>query len=144
MKKSTRFALPDEVGKKWCVVDAAGKPLGRLSSRVAWLLMGKHKPKYSPHVECGDFVVVVNAEKVHLTGRKEEQKLYQWHTGYPGGLKQRRASEMRAKQPTKLVEWSVRGMLPKTRLGKRMFHRLKVYAGPDHPHAAQSPEAVEL
>ena len=131
-----------EIEHQWFVVDAAEVPLGRLSTLVARLLMGKHKPTWAPHIDTGDFVIVVNAEKAVLTGRKEEQKLYRHHTSYPGGLKTRTAGQMRQRRPIKLVEEAVWGMLPKSKLGRQMRRKLKVYAGPDHPHQAQKPVAL--
>ena len=128
-----------EIEHQWFVVDAAGVPLGRLSSLVARLLMGKHKPTWAPHIDTGDFVIVVNAEKSVLTGRKEEQKVYYHHSGYPGGMKKETAADRRRRRPSKLVEEAVWGMLPKTRLGRKQLKKLKVYAGPEHPHQAQQP-----
>lgn len=128
-----------EIEHQWFVVDAAGLPLGRLSSLVARLLMGKHKPTWAPHIDTGDFVIVVNAEKTVLTGRKEEQKVYYHHSGYPGGMKSETAADRRRRRPSKLVEEAVWGMLPKTRLGRKQLKKLKVYAGPEHPHQAQQP-----
>jgi large subunit ribosomal protein L13 len=128
-----------EIEHQWFVLDAAGVPLGRLSTQVAHLLMGKHKPTWAPHIDTGDFVIVINAEKTVLTGRKEEQKLYRRHTGYPGGLKSVTAGELRQRRPTKLVEEAVWGMLPKGKLGRKQLKKLKVYAGPEHPHQAQQP-----
>lgn len=136
----TYFAKPAEVTRKWYVVDAAGKTLGRLAARVAMVLRGKHKPTFTPHVDTGDHVVIVNAAKVHLTADKFRTKVYTYHTGYPGGLKQITAEHLHAKNPTALLERAVKGMLPKTPLGKQMARKLKVYAGPDHPHQAQRPE----
>ena len=135
---------PSEIERTWHVVDAAGMPLGRLSTHVARLLTGKHKPTYAPHMDTGDFVVVVNAEKVALTGRKEEQKVYHRHSGRPGGLKSETAAELRARRPTKMVENAVWGMMPKHRLGRRQIRKLKVYTGPDHPHQAQQPAPFDL
>jgi large subunit ribosomal protein L13 len=135
---------PADVDRRWHVVDAEGIALGRLSSRVAQLLMGKHKPTYAPHMDMGDFVIVVNAEKTVLTGRKEEQKVYYRHSGRPGSLKQETAGERRARRPALLVEEAVRRMLPKNRLGRAMFRKLKVYAGPQHPHEAQQPQPFDV
>lgn len=126
-----------ELRKDWHVVDAAGRPLGRVASEVAVLLRGKHKPDYEPHLDGGDFVIIVNAGKVRLSGRKAEQKVYYRHSGYPGNLRQRTFAEQMARRPELVLERAVRGMLPKGPLGKRMRRHLKVYAGPDHPHAAQ-------
>jgi large subunit ribosomal protein L13 len=132
-----------EIEHQWFVVDAAGVPLGRLSTLVAQRLMGKHKPTWAPHIDVGDFIIVVNAEKTVLTGRKEEQKMYHRHTGYPGGLKSATAGEIRQRRPTKLVEEAVRGMLPKSKLGRQLARKLKVYAGPEHPHQAQQPTPLD-
>ncbi|HWP35326.1 MAG TPA: 50S ribosomal protein L13 [Thermodesulfobacteriota bacterium] len=130
--------------RRWYLVDADRQVLGRLASRVAALLKGKHKPTFAPHVDGGDFVVVVNAARIRLTGRKLEDKVYYRHSGYPGGLKVRTAGDLLATRPERLVELAVRGMLPKNKLGRRMLARLKVYPGPDHPHAAQRPEPLVL
>ncbi|HWP98952.1 MAG TPA: 50S ribosomal protein L13 [Vicinamibacterales bacterium] len=132
------------VERRWYVVDAEGKTLGRLASVVARRLMGKHKPTFTPFLDGGDFVIVVNAARVRLTGRKEERKIYRRHSGYEGGLREERAKDVRARQPVRLVEEAVRGMLPKTKLGDAMYRKLKVYAGPEHPHAAQRPERLEI
>jgi large subunit ribosomal protein L13 len=130
--------------RKWHVIDANGLVLGRVATRAARLLMGKHRPTYTTFLDTGDHVVVVNADRVKLTGRKEEQKLYRKHSGYEGGLREERAKDVRARRPVKLVEEAVRGMLPKTTLGDAMYRKLKVYAGPDHPHAAQKPTKLEV
>ncbi len=135
---------PAEVRRRWFVVDAQGKVLGRLASQVAAILRGKHKPTFTPHVDGGDFVIVVNAEKVRLTGRKLERKVYYWHTGYPGGIKSATAGELLQTKPEELFRLAVQRMLPKTPLGRRMLRKLKVYRGPDHPHAAQQPEKLEV
>jgi large subunit ribosomal protein L13 len=132
-----------EIEHEWFVVDAATVPLGRLSTLVASRLMGKHKPTWAPHIDVGDFVIVVNAEKAILTGRKEEQKMYHRHSGYPGGLKSATAGQLRQRKPTKLVEEAVRGMLPKSKLGRQLARKLKVYAGPEHPHQAQQPKPLD-
>jgi len=129
----------DEIDKHWHLFDASGRVLGRLATEVAVLLRGKHKPIFSPHLDTGDFVVVINAEKVMLTGKKLKDKLYHRHTGYPGGLKTTTAEQMLRKHPTRVVEYAVRGMLPKTKLGDALFRKLKVYAGAAHPHASQRP-----
>jgi large subunit ribosomal protein L13 len=129
------------VERQWHVIDAEGQVLGRISTEAARLLQGKHKAIYTPYIDTGDHVVIVNAAKVRLTGRKEEQKLYRYHSGYEGGVREERAKEVRAKQPTRIVEEAVRGMLPKTKMGEAMWRKLKVYAGPEHPHAAQKPKA---
>jgi large subunit ribosomal protein L13 len=133
---------PDEIDKRWHLIDASGQVLGRLASRVAVLLRGKHKPTFSPHLDTGDFVVVINASKIVLTGRKRRDKVYYRHSGYPGGLKAATAEEMLQKHPTRVIEAAVRGMLPKTKLGDALFRKLKVYAGATHPHAAQGPVPV--
>jgi large subunit ribosomal protein L13 len=133
-----------DVQREWYVVDATGQTLGRLATRVAHILRGKHKPTYSPSADAGDFVVVVNADKIHVTGRKMEQKLYYRFTGYPGGLRSTPLRDLLQKHPERVIEHAVRGMLPKNRLGRRMFKKLKVYAGPDHPHTAQQPKPLEL
>jgi large subunit ribosomal protein L13 len=126
------------------VIDADGAVLGRIATAAARLLQGKHKPAYTPFIDTGDHVVVINAAKVKLTGRKEDQKIYRQHSGYEGGLREERARIVRARKPEKLVEDAVRGMLPKTKLGEAMYRKLKVYAGPDHPHAAQKPMKLEV
>ncbi|NLU35887.1 MAG: 50S ribosomal protein L13 [Clostridiales bacterium] len=140
----TYMAKSETVERKWYVVDAKGKTLGRLASEVAKILRGKHKPTFTPHVDTGDFVIVINAEQVEVTGKKAEKKLYRWHSGYPGGLKERTFNEMIEKKPTEVVYRAVKGMLPKNRLGRKMIKKLKVYAGPDHKHEAQQPELLEL
>jgi large subunit ribosomal protein L13 len=138
------MAKSGEVAAKWLVVDAEDKILGRLATKVAMILMGKHRPEYTPHVDTGDFVVIINAEKIRMTGKKWTDKQYDWYTGYPGGHKSYSAEEMREKHPHKIVFEAIRRMLPKTRLGKDMLTKLKVYAGPEHPHQAQQPEKLEL
>jgi large subunit ribosomal protein L13 len=130
--------------KRWYVVDAEGQTLGRIASVIAATLRGKNNPAYTPHADMGDFVVVVNAEKVVLTGKKETQKLYSRHSGYPGGLRRRSVRDVRASHPERIIENAVRGMLPGNVLGRRQFRKLKVYAGPDHPHAMQQPEALPI
>lgn len=139
----TISAREQDIQRNWYVIDAQGQTLGRLASRVATLLRGKHKPEYTPHVDCGDYVIVVNAEKIHVTGQKMSQKMYYRHSGYPGGLKQVTLRNQLNKFPTRVIESAVRGMLPKNRLGRKMFKKLKVYAGPEHPHQAQQPQAME-
>jgi large subunit ribosomal protein L13 len=134
----------ERVARKWHLVDADGKVLGRLAARVATLLIGKHKPDYAPHLDVGDHVVVINAAKVHLTGQKPAAKLYRWHSGYIGGLREVRAETMLQTHPERVVEWAVQGMLPKTRLGRAMAKKLKVYPGREHPHAAQRPTPLDL
>lgn len=132
-----------EVQRDWYVIDAAGHTLGRLATQIATLLRGKHKPTFSPNLDGGDFVVVVNAEKVRLTGRKVDQKIYYRHSGYPGGLKSVPYRRMLATHPDRILRFAVKGMLPKTRLGRRQLVKLKIYAGPTHPHAAQQPTVYE-
>ena len=129
---------------RWHIIDAEGQVLGRLASLAAKLLQGKNKPTYTPFIDTGDHVVVVNAAKVKLTGRKEDQKIYRQHSGYEGGLREERARLVRARKPVKLVEDAVHGMLPKTKMGEAMYRKLKVYAGPDHPHSAQKPSKLEV
>ncbi len=144
MKKYTYSAKRDDIQKKWWVVDAEGMVLGRLASVVAARLRGKHNPLFTPHVDCGDFVVVVNADKIMLTGRKRQQKMYYHHSGYIGGLKEITAEKLLEKRPEDLVRFAVKGMLPKNSLGRSMFGKLKVYAGNDHPHQAQQPQALDV
>lgn len=129
---------------KWHVIDANGQVLGRIATVAARLLQGKHKATYTPFIDTGDHIVVVNAKSVKLTGRKEDQKIYRQHSGYEGGLREERARVVRAKRPERLIEEAVRGMLPKTKMGEAMYRKLKVYAGPDHPHAAQKPTKLEV
>lgn len=140
----TYVATPTAITRRWHVIDAAGKPLGRVATAAARLLQGKHKAIYTPFIDTGDHVVIVNAAAVKLTGRKEDQKLYRRHSGHPGGLREERARVVRQRRPERLLEEGVRGMLPKTRLGDAMFRKLKVYAGQDHPHAAQQPTVYEV
>lgn len=140
---STYMARPAEVTRKWYVIDAAGVPLGRVATAAAMLLRGKHKPIYTPHIDTGDYVIIVNAEKAVLTGRKLDQKIYFRHSGYEGGLKRTVYRQLMAKKPEFAVEKAVRGMLPHNRLGRAMFKKLKVYRGAEHPHAAQQPEVWE-
>ena len=128
----------------WLVVDASEQILGRVASKVAHILRGKHKPLYTPHADCGDFVVIVNAEKIKVTGNKLEQKTYYRHTGYPGGIKSVVLSDLLDNKPTQVLEKAIKGMLPRTKLGRQMFRKLKVYEGQDHPHAAQCPKILEL
>ncbi|MFQ5526143.1 MAG: 50S ribosomal protein L13 [Thermoanaerobaculia bacterium] len=144
MNSRTYSPKSGEVERRWYVVDADGQTLGRLSTRIARVLTGKHKPQYAPHIDTGDFVVVVNAEKTVLTGNKEQDKMYYRHSTYPGGLKEENAASLRARRPQRLIEKSVWGMLPKNKMGRAQLRKLKVYAGPDHPHAAQQPEALSL
>ena len=142
--EKTYVTKKEDIQREWYVVDATGQTLGRLATQVARRLRGKHKPIYSPSVDTGDYVIVVNAEKVHVTGRKLDQKIYYRHSGYPGGLKQITLRDLLQKHPSRVIKHAVRGMLPKNRLGRRMFRKLKVYAGPDHPHEAQQPRQLEL
>ena len=137
--KKTYAPKRSEIEKKWFVVDAAGVPLGRLSSQIARILQGKHKPTWAPYIDSGDFVVVVNAEKTVLTGKKDEQKVYYRHSGRPGALKQETAAQIRKRIPERLVELAVKGMLPKGKLGRQQYRKLKVYKGAEHPHQAQQP-----
>ena len=134
----------EEIERNWYIVDAQGETLGRLASRIAPILKGKHKPVYTPHLDCGDFVIIVNAEKVRVTGRKMDQKLYYRHSGYPGGLSSISLKDQLAKHPERVLQAAIRGMLPKNKLGRRMLKKLKVYAGDSHPHQAQQPKPLEL
>ena len=140
----TYMAKPHEVQRDWVVIDAEGKTLGRLATEVANLIRGKYKPQFTPHVDTGDFVIVINAEKIELTGKKLQQKIYYHHSRYPGGLKEKVAGELRENNPEKMIEFAVRGMLPKNRLGKRLFTKLFVYRGSEHPHQAQQPKVWEI
>jgi large subunit ribosomal protein L13 len=144
MPTKTYSAKPGEIAREWYVVDAAGQTLGRLATRIADTLRGKRKPQYTPHVDTGDFVIVVNAEKIAVTGNKLEQKRYYRHSGYPGGLKSRSLAEQLERRPTEVIRTAVRGMLPKNRLARRQLTKLKVYAGPEHPHASQNPQPLDL
>jgi large subunit ribosomal protein L13 len=141
-----KTTIPSLVGieRQWHLIDAEEAVLGRLASKAASILMGKHRPRYTPFLDTGDHVVVVNAEKVRLTGRKEEQKIYRRHSGYPGGLSEIQARKVRATRPVRMVEEAIQGMLPKTKLGKQMYRKLQVYAGPKHPHDAQKPVALTV
>ena len=139
---STQFPSGNDIKRNWYVVDAEHAALGRVASKAAGLLMGKHKPLYTPFLDTGDHVVVINAAKVRLTGNKEAEKIYRHHTGYPGGLREVSARKLRATSPVRMVELAVAGMLPKTKLGKHMIRKLKVYAGAEHPHAAQMPAPI--
>ncbi len=138
------MARPHEVERKWHLIDAEGQTLGRLATEIARVLRGKNKPQYTPHVDTGDFVVVVNAEKVVVTGKKAEQKVYYRHTGYPGGLKETSYEVMLERKPTEILRKAVRGMMPRTRLGRQQLRKLKIYAGPEHPHEAQDPQPYEV
>ncbi len=140
----TFVASARSADSRWHVIDANGQVLGRVSTLAAKLLQGKHKPVYTPFIDTGDHVVVVNAAQVKLTGRKEDQKMYRRHSGYEGGLREERATVVRKRQPIRMVEEAIRGMLPKSKMGDAMYRKLKVYAGPDHPHAAQQPMKIEV
>ena len=142
--KNSYMQKKEEVVRNWYVIDAEGISLGRLAAKVSNVLQGKHKPTYTPHVDCGDNVIVVNAEKINLTGNKLNDKIYYNHSGYTGGLRERTAKEMVEKYPVEMIERAVKGMLPKTRLGRQMYKKLFVYAGNEHPHAAQQPEVMEV
>lgn len=141
---STYMAKPESVERKWYIVDAKGKTLGRLASEVAKVLRGKHKPEFTPHIDTGDFVIVINASQVELTGQKLTNKFYYRHSGYPSGLKQISAKDLREKRPERMIELAVKGMLPKGSLGRKQFKKLKVYAGSEHPHAAQQPIELQV
>ena len=138
------IAKPHEVERKWYVVDAEGKTLGRVASQVATVLRGKNKPTFTPHVDCGDYVIVINAEKVEVTGKKRKEKVYKHHTGYPGGLRETTFDKLIAKKPEEIIRHAVKGMMPKGKLGRQMYKKLKVYGGPEHDHAAQKPEKLEF
>ncbi len=140
----TYTAKPGEIQRDWYVVDAEGKTLGRLSTKIADVLRGKNKAVFTPHVDTGDFVIVVNAGKVRVTGKKLDDKMVRWHSGYPGGLKERTLREQLERRPTEVIRKAVKGMLPKNKLAAQQITKLKLYAGPDHPHAAQSPKQLEL
>ena len=140
----TYVASTEDRDRQWVVVDAEGQTLGRLATRIADALRGKRKPTYTPHIDVGDFVVVVNAEKISVTGAKRTEKLYHRHSGYPGGLRSRTLTEMLEKRPEEVIRLAVKGMLPKNRLGRKQLTKLKVYAGPEHPHAAQQPRKLEI
>ena len=140
----TYNAKPGEVERRWYVVDAEGQNLGRLATRIADTLRGKNKPQFTPHVDTGDFVVVVNAEKITVTGKKLDEKIYYRHSGYPGGLKQRTLREQLDRRPTEVLRTAVKGMLPKNKLAARQLTKLKIYAGPEHPHTAQAPQPLEV
>ena len=142
--KNSYMQKKEDVVRTWYVIDAEGISLGRLAAKVSNVLQGKHKPTYTPHVDCGDNVIVVNAEKVNLTGNKLNDKMYYNHSGYTGGLRERTAKEMIEKYPVEMIERAVKGMLPKTRLGRQMYKKLFVYAGNEHPHTAQKPEVMKV
>jgi len=141
---STPFPSKKTLNPEWHVIDAEGQVLGRLATRIATVLMGKHKPGYTPFLDCGDHVVVVNADKIVLTGNKMNDKIYYRYSGYPGGIKEARARRVMRENPTRILESAVRGMVPKTALGRQMFSKLRVYAGPEHPHEAQQPQPYSL
>ena len=138
------IAKPSDIDRKWYVIDAEGKTLGKLAVEAAMILRGKKKPIYTPHIDTGDYVIVINAEKVAVTGKKREEKIYKHHSGYPGGLKETTFEKMMEKHPTEAVRHAVKGMMPNGKLGRQMFKKLKVYAGPEHNHAAQKPEVLDI
>lgn len=140
----TFSAKPETVKRDWFVVDATDKTLGRLATEIASRLRGKHKPEYTPHVDTGDYIIVINAEKVHVSGRKATDKRYHWHTGFPGGIKDTTFEKLIQEAPERVIQTAVKGMLPKNPLGRAMFRKLKVFAGGQHPHAAQQPLALEI
>ena len=140
----TFVATPENRERNWLVVDAAGQTLGRLATQIADTLRGKHKPEYTPHCDVGDFVIVLNAEKIAVTGKKREQKLYYRHSGYPGGLRTRTLNDMLERRPEEVIRKAVKGMLPRNRLARQQLTKLKVYAGPEHPHSAQQPKPMEI
>ena len=141
---SSFIQKPAEVERKWYVVDAEGKTLGRMASAVAAILRGKNKPTYTPHVDCGDYVIIINADKVAVTGKKRQEKIYKRHTGYPGGLRELTFEQLMEKHPEEVVRHAVKGMMPNGKLGRKMFKKLKVYASPEHDHAAQKPEVLDI
>ena len=141
---TTVFAHPEKVRRDWFVVDASGKTLGRLATQLAFRLRGKHKPEYTPHVDTGDHIIVINAEKIHVTGNKLEDKTYYWHTGAIGGIKSRTLDKMLETRPERVIELAVKGMLPKNPLGRAMFKKLHVFTGDKHPHTAQQPKPLDL
>lgn len=144
MRMKSFIEKPQNVERKWFIVDAEGKTLGKVASRVASILRGKHKSTFTPHVDCGDYVIVINAEKVEVTGRKRKNKIYKRHTGYPGGLKEVTFQQLQAAKPEEIIRHAVKGMMPKGKLARQMYKKLKVYAGPEHGHAAQKPERLEV
>ena len=144
MSAKTYTAKPGEIERRWHVVDAEGQTLGRLATRIADVLRGKDKPVYTPHVDTGDFVIVVNAEKIAVTGSKLDSKMYYRHSGYPGGLKHRTLRDQLERRPTEVLRKAVKGMLPRNRLGRAQLRKLKIYAGPEHPHEAQAPKELEV
>jgi len=142
--RTTYMAKPNEVERKWYIIDAEGKTLGRLASEAASILRGKHKPQFTPHVDTGDFVIIINAEKIAVTGNKLQDKYYYRHSGYPGGLKKTSLRDMLNTKPERVLQYAIYGMLPKNRLGRKLQSKLKIYRGAEHPHAAQKPEVWEL
>ena len=142
--KDTYMQRKEDLVRNWYVIDAEGQNLGRVATKVASVLRGKHKPTYTPHIDCGDFVIVINADKINLTGNKLDKKIYYNHSGYTGGLRERTAREMKENYPVEMMERAVKGMLPKGRLGRQMYKKLFVYAGNEHPHAAQKPSVMEV
>ena len=143
-EKMTRFIKPEEADRKWYVLDATDQVLGRLAAKAARIIRGKDKPVFTPNMDAGDFVVIINAEKIRMTGKREQQKTYFTHSGYPGGGKTISFNEMKEKHPERIIHLAVKGMLPKNRLGRQLVKKLKVYTGSDHPHAAQKPELISL
>ena len=141
---STYMAKPQDIERKWYVIDAEGKTLGRLASEAASILRGKNKPTFTPHMDTGDYVIIINAEKVEVTGKKRKEKIYKRHTGYPGGLREITFEKLQAKAPEEIIRHAIKGMMPKGKLGRQMYKKLKVYAGPEHKHAAQKPEVWEF
>ena len=141
---SSFIQKPAEAERKWYVVDAEGKTLGRMASEVAAILRGKNKPTFTPHVDCGDYVIVINAEKVAVTGKKRQEKIYKRHTGYPGGLRELTFEQLLEKHPEEVVKHAIKGMMPTGKLGRQMYKKLKVYAGPEHKHEAQKPEVLDF
>ena len=141
---STYMAKPQDIEREWYVIDAEGKTLGRLASEAASILRGKNKPVFTPHIDTGDYVIIINAEKVQVTGKKRKEKIYKRHTGYPGGLREITFEKLQAKAPEEIIRHAVKGMMPNGKLGRQMFKKLKVYAGPEHRHAAQKPEIWEF
>lgn len=142
--RTTYITKPLEVERKWYVVDAEGQTLGRMASQVASVLRGKHKPIFAPHADAGDYVIIINAEKIEVTGNKREQKIYRNYSGYPGGLKERNFAEVQSKKPEEIIERAIKGMLPKNAMGRKMYRKLRVYAGPDHPHENHKPEPLSF
>ena len=141
---SSTLAKPQEVERKWYVIDAEGRNLGRMASEVASILRGKKKPTFTPHVDCGDYIIVINAEEVAVTGKKRQEKIYKRHTGYPGGLRETTFEQLLNKAPEEIIRHAVKGMMPNGKLGRQMFKKLKVYAGPEHEHQAQKPEVWDF